>query len=310
MIVGFGRFGGTILPVAVRCFGPLLTAASTACSNRSQPSVSVSISSGFGFFGGFFAMCNHIAFQDARSLVNRAKTHVDELDAGLDAFTDDNPWATLVEPNAEKTEYTHKLRLAKRINPRLKPIAADAANNLRSALDHVASECARLNGAGNVSNIHFPFRPTAADLDIAIADKRLRSVPPEILTYFRALDPYNGGNDRLYALTQISARNKHWSLTPMFTDAKGIKIFRADGGISFVQTTDWAACPEQDIVLFASAKPNENYEYHVGFVIYFDGIGVASKLPAMPTLRYLAGVVDDVVNDCEAICRNLGLLTA
>ena len=35
----------------IRCFGPLLTAASTACSNRSQASGSVSISSGFGFFG-------------------------------------------------------------------------------------------------------------------------------------------------------------------------------------------------------------------------------------------------------------------
>lgn len=41
------------MPVAIRCLGPLLTAASTACSNRSHASGSVSMSSGFGFFGGF-----------------------------------------------------------------------------------------------------------------------------------------------------------------------------------------------------------------------------------------------------------------
>ena len=46
-------FGDTILPVAVLCFGPLLTAASTACSNRSHAPGSGSISSGFGFLGGF-----------------------------------------------------------------------------------------------------------------------------------------------------------------------------------------------------------------------------------------------------------------
>src|SRR4051794_40890761 len=41
----FGFFAGS--PSAARCFGPLLIAASTACSNRSQPSGRVSNFAGF-----------------------------------------------------------------------------------------------------------------------------------------------------------------------------------------------------------------------------------------------------------------------
>lgn len=247
-------------------------------------------------------------FEDARLLVGRAQSHIDELDREIERFLANEPWSTIIEPNVEKTEYTHKLRLAKRIDPNLKTVTADAANNLRSALDHVATECARLNGARNIKNIYFPFRPTAAELDAALADKNLMRVSSEILEYFRALNPYKGGNDRLYALTKISARNKHWSLTPIFTDTKAIKIFHPDGRIRLVQTMDWTTNPETDIVLFTSPKPNENYEYHVGFAVYFDGVDVRTKLPAVLTLRYLAGVVDDVVNDCEAICQRLGVL--
>lgn len=47
-------------PAATLCFGPLLTAASTACSNRSHAPGSVSMFSGFGFLGGFFAMTDSI----------------------------------------------------------------------------------------------------------------------------------------------------------------------------------------------------------------------------------------------------------
>ncbi len=247
-------------------------------------------------------------FADARLLVSRAQSHIDELEAGIKRFLTDEPWTTIVEPNVEKAEYTHKLRLAKRFDPNLKTIAADAANNLRSALDHVASECGRLNGATNIKNIHFPFRPTIAEFQAALAHKSLKMIPSQILTYFGTLKPYKGGNDRLYMLTQISARNKHWSLTPMFADTHAIKIFFPDGDIRLVQTMGWSASPEKDVVLFTSPKPNENYEYHVSFTVYFDGVGLRPKPPPVPTLRYLAGMINDVINDCEIICQRLGLL--
>jgi hypothetical protein len=40
----------------------------------------------------------------------------------------------------------------------------------------------------------------------------------------------------------------------------------------------------------------------------FKGIPALEGSHPVATLRYLAGVVNDVINDCEAICQQLGLL--
>ncbi len=253
-------------------------------------------------------MSDSKAFEDARLLVDRAQGHIDELEVGIKGFFADEPWATIVEPNVEKTEYVYKFRPVQRFDPNLKTIAADAANNLRSALDHIASECAMLNGAENIKNIHFPFRPTAAELDKVIAGKDLRDVPSEVLAYFRALNPHKGGNDRLYALTQISARNKHWSLTPMFTNVHGIKVIHDDNRQRMVQTPHWPTSAEDDLVLFTSPNADEHYQLNILVTVRFDEINGLDKSHPVATLRYLAGVVNDVIDGCEAICQRLGLL--
>ncbi len=247
-------------------------------------------------------------FADARLLVGNAQSHINNLEAGIKGFFADDPWTIVIEPNAEKTEYVYKFRLLKRFDPNLKTVAADAANNLRSALDHVASQCALLNGARDIKNIHFPFRSTAIELDEAIADKGLRDVPTDVLAYFRALNPHKGGNDRLHALTQMSARDKHWSLAPIFTSGHAIQIIHPDGTIWVIGTPDWPTSPEEDLILITSPKYDGNFQFTVLVTVRFDEIEGMAKGHPVTTLRYLAGVVNDVINDCEAICQRLGLL--
>ena len=227
-------------------------------------------------------------FEDARLLVSRAQSHIDELEARIKQFFADQPWTTIVEPNFEKAEYVHKFRPIKRFDPDLKTIAADGANNLRSALDHIASECAKLSGATNTKSLYFPFRRTAAELDKVIDGKDLRDVPSEIRAYFRALNPYKGGNDRLYALTQISARNKHWSLTPMFTNVRGIQITHPDNGTRMIETPHWPTGPEDDLVLFSSTEADENYHLSILANVGFDEIeGLNLAYPVITHTHYM-----------------------
>ena len=255
-------------------------------------------------------MSQNNPFDDPRLLVENAKGHIDRLEAGIQRFRANQAYTTFVEPNVEKTEYVHKLRLAGGPDRRLKAVAADAANNLRSALDHVASESARLNGASKITDIHFPFRATAAELELALAHKSLaKKVPAETLAYFRALKPYKGGNDRLYVLTQISNRNKHWSLTPMIHDTFAAKVFLPGGGERLVQTMDDAKRLINEVELFTSVERALNYRYTVLMnpEVYFDGVGDIRN-PAVPLLRHLSSVVEKVIDDCAAICQRLGLL--
>lgn len=247
-------------------------------------------------------------FADAKLLVSRAQSQINDLDAGIKRFFADKPWTTIVEPNVEETEYVHKFRFTKLFDPALKVIAADAANNLRHSLDHVVAECTRLNGPQQIRGASFPFASTAARLEELLARKKLSRVPPEVLAYLRALNPYPGGNDRLYALSQISGRNKHWSLTPVFTQTHGIKVIHSDGRQWMVATDNWAAGPEDYLELFTSAQPNENYHVSILITVRFDDIDALNKAHPVSALRDLAGVVNDVINDCEAICHRLGLL--
>ena len=247
-------------------------------------------------------------FADARLLVSRAQGQVNDLETEIKRFFADEPWTTIVEPNVERTEYVHKFRFTKLFDPGLKAIASEAANNLRHALDHVVAECTRLNGAQQIKGAYFPFGSTAAKLDEILTKKKLSRVPPEVLAYFRVLNPYKGGNDRLYALSQISGRNKHWSLTPVFTQTHGVKVIHPDGRQRMVKTSSWAASPEDYLELFTSAQPDENYHVSLLITVRFDDIDALDKAHPVAALRDLAGVVNDIINDCEAICQRLGLL--
>lgn len=71
--------------LAVRCFGPLLTAASTACLNRSHAPGSVSVSSGFSFFG-FLEGFVMIQVQSLKQLLEETREAEDRLALSIGKF--------------------------------------------------------------------------------------------------------------------------------------------------------------------------------------------------------------------------------
>lgn len=92
-------------------------------------------------------------------------------------------------------------------------IVADIVGNFRSALDLAVSEASRLSGATNLSKTYFHFASTEAEWDKSV-NHRMKAAPGNIRAVVRALEPWSGGNQTLYALSKIASADKHQLLVP------------------------------------------------------------------------------------------------
>ncbi len=115
----------------------------------------------------------------------------------------------------------------------LKPgaIIGDAIHNLRAALDLMASELARRNGASD-KDVYFPFAASADDLDAAIKARCFHKAGPASVKLLKeSIHPYRGGNDTLCAVHDLDIQDKHTGipLTGSKMDIEISVVYHLDG---------------------------------------------------------------------------------
>lgn len=165
------------------------------------------------------------AFEEAHLLNQRARELSRELATLAKEFFDTEPYTQRTDVDRKSGEHIHKIAMTRQLPKRLTPIAADAINNLRSALDHaVVASCIELNVV-RASTTYFPFAGDEAQLDNAIKG-RCKNVPKGLVDLFRSFKPYKGGNDLLYAISALSGSNKHQKLVAI--GAAGSNAIRID----------------------------------------------------------------------------------
>src|SRR5437868_5483133 len=94
-------------------------------------------------------------FDDARLLHERALKHIAEFNELAHPSEAPKLWTFDLSKDPNTGEAVYKLKLNRGILRRAKPIIGDIANNLRHALDHVASAAARLNGQSRDFNLKY-----------------------------------------------------------------------------------------------------------------------------------------------------------
>jgi hypothetical protein len=90
------------------------------------------------------------AFDFARRLHARALAHISE-------FRETKHWLVNRLPDTATERNRYELRLDRNALRNKEAIAADIANNLVHALDHVVAACVRLNGHPNTRDFNFPL---------------------------------------------------------------------------------------------------------------------------------------------------------
>jgi hypothetical protein len=166
--------------------------------------------------------------------VDRAEKHLFELHSEMARFNrPPKPYQIDPKDDLEKRERTFYLRLLKPIPQEFSAIIGDIAQNLRSALDHLAWHLVTTSPVSPKArdrDIYFPIFKTESEYRNGKMTKILGMTDAAILAiddikpYFRLEDGFMIGNPPLYELHAINAQDKHRLLIPAWTGAPGHSI--------------------------------------------------------------------------------------
>jgi hypothetical protein len=249
-------------------------------------------------------------FYSAHRRIERAEEHLKDLESKIDEFFGEKPHTHAVERDPNGTHEIHKICFTKRFPYRWRILATETIEHLRASLDH-ATFAAHLAAGGdpNARYVAFPFGKSATDLDNSIRG-RSKDLMPEIQTFLRTLNCYEGGNDALYILNELSNLSKHALITFIAGAAIDLEI-HATRRPDFVELFDpfiWDRAKNE--IKYARVPIGADFQHNATFNLFvaLQYKEVSSAVSATAALHVLSDETWEAVRGLEAECRRLGLI--
>lgn len=141
--------------------------------------------------------------------VKRARHLIAELRAEFDRYVNSNPLSAtpVVDPEGLMS---FELKW-KGLGLWAGAILGDAIHNLRTSLDQMASELARINDKTD-KDVYFPFSDKEDTFSKAIKAKNFTKAGADAVHLLRKFAPYRGGNEELRAIHDLDIADKHSAL--------------------------------------------------------------------------------------------------
>lgn len=174
-------------------------------------------------------------FSASRVKLQRARHFITELEAALGAFKADEPVSGVV--------LAGKMRVTiKPITDWPSAIVGDAIHSMRTALDLMASELARLKNRSD-KDVYFPFSDSAETFDDAIARRSFAKAGDDAVALLKSFEPYRGGNDRLRAVHDLDIQDKHTGIIVTLArfDVQFVASFNVNNAAAGTVKADLAA---------------------------------------------------------------------
>jgi len=244
------------------------------------------------------------------SKVERAKHHIEDLQAAINAFSD--PYSVIAKIDPQTSELVYYLESFKPIPDTIPLICGDAIHNLMSALDHLAYRVVMIDTNGcppKEFGIYFPIGDSAKHYE-SRRGRKVEGARPETLAAFDALKPYKGGNDLLWALHRLDNIDKHRLVLTITGQFQGINIVRLfdrqfemlpkDSRPNFgtrVFDSPRIKIMEAGMELFrdrCGAKFDPKLEF--GFGIAFNEPEVVKGKSVLETLHQLQNLVENIIS--------------
>lgn len=250
-------------------------------------------------------------FNSSKRRISRAKVHIHDLNGRINKFLVDYPCSHAVETDTNGIDQLHKIKFSATIPDSFGEIAADALENLRAALDQAGYAVAVAAGVSDPRKAYFPIGDDAMNLE-SIIRMSCKNIPNEIIAIFRGFQPYQGGNDLIWALNRANNINKHRLLVPacQFLSNMNLRIHGSGGNCRIPPPPPIWDRGKNEIV-FAITSPDAKIEYNIkgSYCISFDEIEVIRGHPAAHILDAMASEVEGIVMAIEAEARRIGLVT-
>jgi hypothetical protein len=251
------------------------------------------------------------AFRSPKLTLRRAKH---EFESVANGFVSNRPYTMIrdTDPLMPGCEI-HKAKFDE--FPEMLPcILADAANNLRSALDqcgHISAVVAQRP----TKSVKFPFGSCEKEWRNNLTGG-CKDLPTEIRAIFERHKAYPGGNNPLWAINEIANAQKHFELMAMplrepsvffnvvATTKSARWEFNSPGGFGIGWDSE-----KREVVLFSvPAGAQTDIQANIAFTIAVDGPQVIRRESAISLLNAAVGEVESVLMGTEAECRRLGFI--
>lgn len=246
-------------------------------------------------------------FVSPKLLLARAEEHIQSLHHDWGHFHERCFGIPFEVFDAEKSQRVLKFRICPDVPPRLSVLASDALNNLRHALDQ-AVNCAAAELGSTKRNNYFPFAKSASELD-GLIKKNCPTVQPELLATLKGFQPYQGGDDVLYALAKLAGPNKHQLLLDLQPHMPSLVIdtrfggwFRRVAGPGTMGILAWDS-EKQELEaarVWGSGSFQYDYMTRPAFYVAIGGTDASRGQPAAAFLDAVASKVDGIVRVLEA----------
>jgi hypothetical protein len=141
----------------------------------------------------------------------RAKHFINELESELRRYIDSKPLSPEIVSDGDgfalDVEWAGITMLPG-------AIIGDTVHNLRTALDLMASELARINGNPD-DDVYFPFARSPDQFEHVIKSRHFDRAGDDAVALLRTFAPYRGGNEALRGLHDLDIRDKHTAIVPI-----------------------------------------------------------------------------------------------
>lgn len=245
-------------------------------------------------------------FEDARLLYERAQHHIKEFHHVEQNGPPQKVW-TLRLRRDHGGNYQCSIVFCRETLRQMKPIAADAASNLIHALDHVASACARLNGAKRNYSLYYPLDDKDDKFEAKLA-KRVEPLvgaePAAIFAGLRTKHRQSSFYRQMLAIKELSNVSKHWRLSAATTHLHAISV-NVPGGQQMHFTPPKGHFDTHDEFMFwdkPEPLPSNGVQMLLGLT--FDGLEIEGNITPWTAFEHSSRAVLDVIEAVEGHYSN------
>lgn len=205
-------------------------------------------------------------FWSARRRLARADKHIADFKSETDAYFGRKPYAVVHEKHPGGTHVFHKIKFTESVPDVITDFTFDAVSNLRASLDHAVYPIVSVYARDRAEFAHFPIADTALDLNARLIGKHAKTFPPDIISLFRRLQPYKGGDGHpIWALNRVRRQAEH-RITVHCNVSGSTRWLHAEliGGESASLFEFLPSSGENDVV-FAISERGSNLKYDLNF---------------------------------------------
>jgi hypothetical protein len=203
----------------------------------------------------------------------------------------------------------HKVKLHEELPDPITDATVEVIEHLRAALDQAAFAVATSKGN---KGTYFPFADSLAELD-GMVESRCEFIPDEIVTLFRAFQPYKGGDNLLWALNKLCNAQKHRLIEPAGVIVGGMHIrnmtIATTGPGPFeLLSPKWDREKNEIVFAKSNSEAKFKYDFELSLSISFGEVEVVGGQPVLAVIRAFTSKVESIVNATEAEARRIGLI--